>query len=142
MNSGEQVYISDLSRHDGETVTMRGWLHNRRKGGKLQFLVFRDGSGFMQAVVSKADLSEETWERTRALTQESSIELQGTVQKDERAPGGFELTVSDVKVFQIAENYPITPKEHGVNFLLDNRHLNLPKMQVQSCQCLANMPKH
>lgn len=122
--SGEaQVYVSDLSQHEGETVIMRGWLHNRRKSGKLQFLVFRDGSGFMQAVVSKADLSEEAWERTRALTQESSIELEGTVRKDERAPGGFELTVSDVKVFQIAEDYPITPKEHGVNFLLDNRHL-------------------
>ncbi|TDI48346.1 MAG: asparagine--tRNA ligase [Acidobacteria bacterium] len=123
MTSEAQVYVSDLSQHEGETVTMRGWLHNRRSSGKLQFLVFRDGSGFMQAVVSKADLPEEAWERTRALTQESSIELEGTVRKDARAPGGFELTVSDVKVFQIAEDYPITPKEHGVNFLLDNRHL-------------------
>ena len=123
MASQEQVYISELAAHDGSTVRMRGWLHNRRKSGKLQFLIFRDGSGFMQAVVSKADVSEEAWEKTRQLTQESSIELTGTVRKDERAPGGYELTVTDVSVVQNAGEYPITPKEHGVNFLLDHRHL-------------------
>ena len=123
MTREKQVYISELSEHAGKTVTMRGWLHNRRKSGKLQFLIFRDGSGFMQAVVSKADVSEQAWEATRSLTHESSIELTGTVREDERAPGGYELTVTDVTVFQLAGEFPITPKEHGVNFLLDNRHL-------------------
>ena len=123
MKGDKQVYISELADHVGDTITMRGWLHNRRSGGKLQFLIFRDGSGFMQAVVSKADVSEDAWNDTKALTHESSIELSGTVREDARAPGGYELTVADVKVFQIAEEFPITPKEHGVNFLLDHRHL-------------------
>jgi asparaginyl-tRNA synthetase len=102
---------------------MRGWLHNRRSGGKLQFLIFRDGTGFMQAVVSKADVSESVWEQTKSLTHESSIELVGTVRKDPRAPGGYELTVADVKLHQLAGEFPITPKEHGAGFLLDHRHL-------------------
>jgi len=119
----KQVYISDLAAHEGRSVTMRGWLHNRRSSGRLQFLTFRDGTGFMQAVVSKADVSEDAWKATKALTHESSLELTGTVRKDERAPGGYELTVTGVEVYQIAEEYPITPKEHGVNFLLDRRHL-------------------
>jgi len=123
MTGDKQVYISELAEHVGDTVTMRGWLHNRRSGGKLQFLIFRDGSGFMQAVVSKADVSEDAWNDTKTLTHESSIELTGTVREDARAPGGYELTVTDVKVFQVAEEFPITPKEHGVNFLLDHRHL-------------------
>ena len=123
MTTDKQVYISELAEHGGETVSMRGWLHNRRSSGKLQFLIFRDGSGFMQAVVSKADVSEQAWNDTKSLTHESSIELRGTVREDPRAPGGYELTVSEVKVVQIAEEFPITPKEHGVNFLLDHRHL-------------------
>ena len=123
MTGDKQVYISELNHHVGDVVTMRGWLHHRRSGGKLQFLIFRDGSGFMQAVVSKADVSEDAWNDTKALTHESSIELGGTVREDARAPGGYELTVTDVKVFQVAEEFPITPKEHGVNFLLDHRHL-------------------
>ena len=123
MAKDKQVYIADLSEHEGRSVTMRGWLHNRRSGGKLQFLIFRDGTGFMQAVVSKADVSESVWDQTKALTHESSIQLVGTVRKDARAPGGYELTVTDVKVYQIAEEFPITPKEHGAGFLLDHRHL-------------------
>ena len=123
MTGDKQVYISELNQRAGESVNMRGWLHHRRSSGKLQFLIFRDGSGFMQAVVSKADVSEDAWNDTLALTHESSIELSGTVREDVRAPGGYELTVTDVKVFQVAEEFPITPKEHGVNFLLDHRHL-------------------
>lgn len=123
MTTDKQVYISELSEHVGKTVTMRGWLHNRRSSGKLQFLIFRDGSGFMQAVVSKADVAESAWETAKSLTHESSLEIRGTVREDPRAPGGHELTVTDVNVVQIAQEFPITPKEHGVNFLLDNRHL-------------------
>ncbi len=119
----DHVSISDLAGHEGKEVTLRGWLHNRRSSGKLQFLIFRDGTGFMQAVVSRADVDEEVWDGTRELTQESSLELTGTVRKDERAPGGFELAVTNVKPVQVAGEYPITPKEHGVAFLLDHRHL-------------------
>jgi asparaginyl-tRNA synthetase len=123
MSTKDQVYIDQLASHEGEAVTMKGWLHNRRSGGKLQFLIFRDGTGFMQAVISKADVPEAAWEQAKALTQESSLALTGIVRKDPRAPGGYELTVSGVEVYQIAEEFPITPKEHGTNFLLDHRHL-------------------
>ncbi len=123
MPTQSQVYIDQLAGHEGETVTMKGWLHNRRSSGKLQFLIFRDGTGFMQAVISKADVPEAAWEQANALTQESSLVLTGAVRKDPRAPGGYELTVSGLEVFQIAEEFPITPKEHGTSFLLDHRHL-------------------
>ena len=118
-----QVYVDQLASHEGDTVTVKGWLHNRRSSGKLQFLIFRDGTGFMQAVISKADVAEAAWEQANALTQESSLALTGTVRKDPRAPGGYELTVKGLEVYQIAEEFPITPKEHGTSFLLDNRHL-------------------
>ncbi len=123
MGREKQVYISELSKYEDSTVTMRGWLDKRRSSGKLQFLIFRDGSGYMQAVVSKADVAERVWNETKSLTQESSIELIGIVRKDVRAPGQYELTVTDIKIFQLVSDYPVTPKEHGVNFLLDKRHL-------------------
>jgi asparaginyl-tRNA synthetase len=123
MANESQVYIADLAEHEGASVRMKGWLHNRRSGGKLQFLIFRDGTGFMQAVISKADVSEPAWELAKSLTQESSIALEGTVRKDPRAPGGYELTVTGIELYQLAEEFPITPKEHGTSFLLDNRHL-------------------
>ena len=123
MSLVEYVSISELADYEDREVTLRGWLHKRRSSGKLQFLIFRDGTGFMQAVVSRADVSEEVWDIAKELTQESSVQLTGTVRKDERAPGGFELTVIKVKQVQVADDYPITPKEHGVAFLLDHRHL-------------------
>ncbi len=123
MSTKDQVYIDQLAGHEGERVTLKGWLHNRRSSGKLQFLIFRDGTGFMQAVISKADVPEADWEQAKALTQESSLALTGTVRKDPRAPGGYELTVAGIEVYQIAEEFPITPKEHGTSFLLDHRHL-------------------
>jgi asparaginyl-tRNA synthetase len=123
MATQAQVYIDQLAGHEGETVTMKGWLHNRRSSGKLQFLIFRDGTGFMQAVISKADVPEAAWEQAKSLTQESSLALTGTVRKDPRAPGGYELTVTGLEVYQVAEEFPITPKEHGTSFLLDHRHL-------------------
>jgi asparaginyl-tRNA synthetase len=123
MGTDAQVYIADLQKHEGASVQMRGWLHNRRSSGKLQFLVFRDGTGFMQAVISKADVSEADWEKAKSSTQESAITLRGTVRKDPRAPGGYELTVTGVDLVHLAGDYPITPKEHGTSFLLDHRHL-------------------
>ena len=123
MGTDARVYIADLAKHEGASVEMRGWLHNRRSSGKLQFLVFRDGTGFMQAVISKADVSEADWEKAKSSTQESAITLRGTVRKDPRAPGGYELTVSGLDLVHLAGEYPITPKEHGTSFLLDHRHL-------------------
>jgi asparaginyl-tRNA synthetase len=118
------VYIDRLGEHEGETVTVRGWLTHHRDKKKLQFLVLRDGTGTVQAVAFQDDLSSEAWERIGSLTQESSIMVTGIVRKDERAPGGYELSVRDLDIFQVADlSYPIAPKEHGVGFLMEHRHL-------------------
>jgi asparaginyl-tRNA synthetase len=107
----------------GEVVRVQGWLHNKRSSGKLQFLTVRDGSGFAQAVVVKAGVPAESWQAAEAMGQESSLELAGRVKEDKRAPGGFEIEVSALTAVQIAHDYPITPKEHGTAFLMENRHL-------------------
>ena len=118
------VYIDDLKSHEGQIVTIRGWLMHHRDKKKLQFLVLRDGTGTVQAVAFQDDLSPETWERFKELTQESSIMVTGTVRKDDRAPGGYEISVSDLQIFQVADaDFPIAPKEHGVGFLMEHRHL-------------------
>lgn len=118
-----QTYIEDIARHVGEAVTIKGWLYNIRSSGKLIFPQIRDGSGILQCVVFKKSVSEEVWNACQTLTQESSVIVTGTARADERAPGGFEMDVTDVEVVSIAEPYPITPKEHGPEFLLDHRHL-------------------
>jgi asparaginyl-tRNA synthetase len=118
--------IARAAEFAGRTVTLRGWLYNLRKSGKILFPLFRDGSGIMQGVVGKASVPEEVFERLKDLTQESSVIVTGTVRAEPRAPGGYELDVADVQVVQKvpeAEPYPITPKEHGVEFLMDHRHL-------------------
>jgi asparaginyl-tRNA synthetase len=117
--------ISDLQRFDGEHVTIRGWLTGSRSSGKIAFLQLRDGSGFVQGVVSRADAGDETFERARALTQETAVEIAGTVRADPRAPSGVELAVDGVSVKGESRDYPITPKEHGVDFLMERRHLYL-----------------
>jgi asparaginyl-tRNA synthetase len=118
--------IAEIGRHEGETVTIRGWLYNLRESGKLLFPIFRDGSGQIQGVVPKSAVPPEVFEAIKGLTQESSVIVEGKVRADKRAPGGYELDVSNVKVLQrVAEGdpYPITPKEHGVDFLMEHRHL-------------------
>jgi asparaginyl-tRNA synthetase len=115
--------ISDLHRHEGQEVRLRGWLYNIRTGGKVQFLLVRDGTGVVQAVASLKTLGEAQFAEAGALTQESSLELWGTVKADPRAPGGYELQMAGLKTVQLAHEYPITPKEHGIEFLLDHRHL-------------------
>jgi asparaginyl-tRNA synthetase len=115
--------IADFKHHVGQEVTVRGWLHNKRSGGKLQFLIVRDGSGFAQAVVAKAAVAPDTWEASDGAGQESSLEITGTVREDKRAPGGYEMDASRLTVYQAAHDYPITPKEHGPAFLLEHRHL-------------------
>lgn len=118
-----QTYIRDVSKHVGEEITLKGWLYNMRSSGKLMFPQVRDGSGIIQGVVFKKNVPEQVWTDFEKLTQESSIIVTGTVRADERAPGGYEMDVTGVEVLQIAHDYPITPKEHGVEFLMDNRHL-------------------
>jgi asparaginyl-tRNA synthetase len=121
-----RIKLEDIAKHTDQSVTIQGWLSDKSSKGKLAFLKIRDGSGFMQATVFKNDVSEETFELATHLAQESAIEITGTVRADARAPGGFELGVSAIKlVSSPTEEYPITPKEHGVEFLLDQRHLHL-----------------
>jgi asparaginyl-tRNA synthetase len=123
MSEAPWVYIEDIGKHEAQTVTLKGWLYNKRSSGKLHFLLVRDGTGTLQCVVFKKDVPEEQFALADHLPQESSLIVTGVVRKDERAPLGYELGVSDLQVVQQAEEYPITPKEHGVAFLLDNRHL-------------------
>ncbi|MGH7838216.1 MAG: amino acid--tRNA ligase-related protein, partial [Candidatus Binataceae bacterium] len=118
-----QVYIEDLGGHIGEVVTLHGWLYNRRSSGKIHFLLIRDGTGICQCVASLADLGAEAFAQADHLGQETSLEVTGTVREDKRAPGGREMTVTGFTVRAPALDYPITPKEHGVAFLLDQRHL-------------------
>jgi len=115
--------IQDFKSHVGATVKVQGWIHNKRSSGKLQFLILRDGTGFAQAVVSKAAVSEDAWASLEKAGQESSVEVTGLVKEDKRAPGGFEMDVKDATVIQSTHEFPITPKDHGTAFLMENRHL-------------------
>ncbi len=117
------IYIEEIARFVGQDVTIRGWLRNRRASGKVQFLIVRDGTGDLQAVISKGVLGEEQFAQLAKLTQESSLILAGRVRSDARAHGGFELEVSRIELVQIAEPFPVQPKEHGVGFLMEHRHL-------------------
>lgn len=119
----KKITISQVGTHVGEEVTIGGWLHIKRSSGKIQFLQLRDGTGFIQGVMVKKEIDEKDWNEAKELTQESSLYVKGIVREDERAPSGFELTVTGVEIIQIAEDYPITPKEHGTEFLMDHRHL-------------------
>lgn len=118
-----RIYIEDAGKHVGEEVQIAGWLYNKRSSGKLFFLIMRDGTGLMQQVVFKKGVSEETWKFSDEMTQESSFIATGTVSEEKRAPGGYELQVTSIELVHKADEYPITPKEHGTEFLMDNRHL-------------------
>lgn len=115
--------IKELPQHIGETVTVDGWLYNKRTSGKLQFPIIRDGSGYLQCVVFKKEVTDEVWKAVEEVSQESSVRVTGTVREEKRAPGGVELGVTSFEVVQQAQDYPITPKEHGTAFLMDLRHL-------------------
>lgn len=118
-----RVYIKHIGEHLGKQVVLKGWLYNKRSSGKLVFLQLRDGTGIIQCVVFKGDVKEEVFALADSLTQESSIEVTGIVKEDKRSPIGFEIGVSDVKLLHASKDYPISPKEHGTAFLMDNRHL-------------------
>jgi asparaginyl-tRNA synthetase len=120
------IRIEEIAQHEGQEVTLQGWLYNITDKGKLLFLWIRDGTGYAQCVVFHKSVSPEIFEKARSLTYESSFRVTGTVRQDDRAPGipgGYELGVSDLEILQVAEEYPIQPKEHGVEFLMDHRHL-------------------
>ena len=118
-----RFFIEDASKHDGEVVTIKGWVYNKRSSGKIKFVILRDGTGMMQGVLFKGECSEQAFEEFERLTQESSVEVTGKLRKEPRSVGGYELGVQSIKVVQVAEPYPISPKEHGVEFLMENRHL-------------------
>jgi asparaginyl-tRNA synthetase len=126
------AYIQDIDQHVGQPVTLRGWLHNRRSSGKIHFLTLRDGTGFIQCVMSKNAVGEAIFTRADHLAQESSIVVEGTVRADSRAPGGYEVDATNLTIVAEAEGYPITPKEHGVDYLMDRRHLwiRAPRQQA------------
>ena len=115
--------VAELAKHVGQTVTLSGWLYNSRSSGKLMFLLLRDGTGNCQCVLEKTEANAATFDAARRLGQESSLEIEGEVRADERSVGGYELTASDVRVVQACDGYPITPKPHGVEFLMKHRHL-------------------
>jgi len=117
------ISIEEAGHHVGETVTIRGWLRSRRDSGKLHFLTLRDGSGDIQAVVSKKAVGEEQFAASAKLTQESSLIITGQLRADSRAPGGYEVDVAQLQAVQVADPFPIQPKEHGVGFLMEHRHL-------------------
>ena len=119
----DKVYISEISKFEDKEVTLNGWLYNKRSSGKLRFLLVRDGTETIQCVVFKNDVSEEDFNQADAITQESSCQVTGIVKKDKRSSIGYELQVKSFKTLQLAEEYPISKKEHGVDFLMDHRHL-------------------
>ncbi len=115
--------ISDIGEKTGATATVQGWLYNRRSSGKIQFLIVRDGTGYLQAVVPKVEVALEVWESAERASQECSLRVTGTVREEKRAPGGYEMAVQSVEIIGASEGYPISPKEHGVDFLMNLRHL-------------------
>ena len=115
--------IEQIGQYSEQTVIIRGWVRHHRKSGKIQFLTIRDGSGELQAILTKGSLGEDQFEAATQLTQESSLILTGTIRADVRAPGGYEMDVASLEVIQVAEPFPIQPKEHGVGFLMEHRHL-------------------
>lgn len=130
--------IAQVGKHVGETVTIGAWLANKRSSGKIAFLQLRDGTGFIQGVVVKAEVQEEIFKQAKELTQESSLYVTGEVREDDRAPSGFELTVKSLELIHEAKEYPITPKEHGTEFLMDHRHLWLRSKRQHAIMKIRN----
>ena len=115
--------IAKLGQKAGGSATVQGWLYNKRSSGKIQFLIVRDGTGYVQVVVAKADAPPEVWEAAEKATQESSLRVTGPVREEKRAPGGYEMTASGIEILGASPDYPISLKDHGVDFLMGLRHL-------------------
>ncbi len=124
-----KIYIKDIAQYEGQEITLQAWMYNKRSSGKLHFLQLRDGTGEIQAVVFKGNVSDEVFELADKITQESSVEVRGTVKKHDRSKIGYELDAVDVKVLSASVDYPITPKEHGTHFLMEHRHLWLRSLR-------------
>nr|WP_249315243.1 asparagine--tRNA ligase [Bacillus sp. FJAT-49711] len=137
-NVNVKTTISEVHKFVGQEVTIGAWLANKRSSGKIAFLQLRDGSGFIQGVVVKSDVSEETFQKAKTISQESSLYITGTIQEDTRSPFGYELLVSNIEVIQEAVDYPITPKEHGTEFLMDHRHLWLRSRKQHAVMKIRN----
>ncbi|MGE7764784.1 asparagine--tRNA ligase [Peribacillus sp. NPDC096540] len=133
-----KITIKEASKFVDQEVTIGGWLASKRSSGKIAFLQIRDGSGFIQGVVVKADVGEEVFARAKTVTQETSMYVTGVIQKDERSPFGFELQVKDIEVIHESVDYPITPKAHGPEFLMDNRHLWLRSKRQHAVMKIRN----
>ncbi|GBC77833.1 Asparagine--tRNA ligase [bacterium HR08] len=119
----KHVYVSEIAHYVGQEVVLKGWLYNKRSSGKIMFPQIRDGSGIIQGVVLKANVPERVWEALDHLPQESSLIVRGTVREEKRAPGGYEIEIHDAEIVSVAEPYPLGKKDHGIEFLLDHRHL-------------------
>ena len=132
------MYIKDLSQFEGKEVTLQGWVANRRESKGLVFMILRDGTGMSQCIVDLNKVGENLFENARRLGIESSLRVSGTVVKDERQVGGFEVHVNDLEVYQYTENYPIAKKEHGVDFLMDHRHLWLRSQRQWAIMRIRN----
>lgn len=132
------VYIKNLPDHENREVTLKGWVYNYRSSKTLYFLELRDGTGVCQCVVSKDDVPDTVWQAADSLRQESSLEVTGKIVEDERSTGGYEMQVSGIRVIQVAEDYPITPKEHGIEFLMENRHLWLRSQRQWAAMRVRN----
>jgi len=117
------IYVENIGKYEGKEVTIKGWLYNKRSSGKVRFILIRDGTGIVQSVITKGEIDEKIFEIADKVTQESSLILTGKVRKDERAPGGYEIITRELQIIQMAQDYPITPKEHSIEFLLPLRHL-------------------
>lgn len=126
------VFVEDLKNHVGEEVKLAGWVYNKRSSGKIWFLLLRDGTGIVQGIVNQKEVSEEVFSQYEELAQESSVTVTGVVNQDDRAPGGHELWIKDLKILQTANDYPISLKEHGIDFLMDYRHLWLRSTRQSS----------
>jgi asparaginyl-tRNA synthetase len=134
----EHVYISQIADYADKDVTLKGWLYNKRSSGKIVFLQIRDGTGIIQAVIVKGEVSDDVFKQAETLGQESSIIVTGKVRKDTRSQIGYELTVKDLTCLQQVTDYPISPKEHGVDFLLSNRHLWLRSTRQHAIMRIRN----
>lgn len=134
----ERVYLKRIGEHVGEEVEIRGWLYNKRSSGKIQFLIIRDGTDLIQGVLVKSEVPEEIFEAAKTLTQESSLIVRGLVKEEPRSVSGYELSITGLEIIQIAEEYPITPKEHGVEYLMDRRHLWLRSQRQHAIMLIRN----
>ena len=119
----EIIRINNIYRYDKQKVKINGWAYNSRRSGKIGFLMLRDGSGLMQCIIEKSHVGDEAFDLFKKVTQESSLSVIGNVVENSRAPGGYELFVDSLEIHQLSIDYPITPKEHGTDFLMNNRHL-------------------